>query len=106
MSYSKKSLAEVKRQLKQNDPNFFNNTKSRNSSIKKVVRKNDTTEKRKKVVKWNYKVNDIIKISNSGEIGLIVSDNTYFGRVIEKNYYYVLLGTVVKKIDGKNIRLL
>ena len=105
MSYSKSSLAEAKKKLREEDPSFFNKRSSTKSSRKKIIRTSNQ-ETKKKIVKWNYKVNDIVTSTINGKIGLIVSDDMYFGRSIEKNYFYVLFGCVVNKVDGRNLRSL
>jgi|TARA_B100000902_G_C26883586_1_gene703815 hypothetical protein len=102
MSYSKKDLKDIKNKLKKENPSFFNN-----SSIKKQKKSIVKSQpSRKKIVKWNYKVNDVVTCIHSQRIGLIVSDNTYFGRKLEKNYYFVLFGCRVQKYDGSYLRAL
>lgn len=97
MSYSKKSLAEAKEKLYKKDPNFF--------SKKKPVKKNvDRSNLKKKVVIWNYKVNDIVICINTKKVGLIVSNNQYFNKKVEENYYFVLFGNKVQKYNGKRLR--
>ena len=105
MSYTKQSLAEAKKKLREQDPSFFKSKSISRVSKKKII-KTSSQEKRKKIVKWNYKVNEIVTNTVNGQIGLIVSDNIYFGRVIEKNYFYVLFGCTVISIDGKHLRTL
>ena len=105
MSYSKQSLAEAKKKLREQDPSFFKNKTSSKKLRKKII-KSSSQERKKKIVKWNYKVNDIVTSTLTGQIGLIVSDNTYFGRSVEKNYFYVLFGCTVKSVDGKYLRAL
>lgn len=105
MSYSKQSLAEAKKKLREQDPSFFKSKSSSKTSKKKII-KSSSQEKRKKIVKWNYKVNEIVTNTVNGQIGLIVSDNIYFGRVVERNYFYVLFGCTVTSIDGRYLRSL
>lgn len=101
MSMTKKALHDAKKKLYEKDPSFFDNKKSKK---KKIIKKQDSIEKRKKIVKWNYKVNDIVTCSRTKKIGLIVSDNQYFGRKVEINYFFVLFGESVKKYDGSYLR--
>ena len=103
MSYTKQSLIEAKKKLYENNPAYFD--KSNKSSSKRVIIKETTKPKaRLKVVKWNYKVNDIVICKNTKKVGLIVSDNQYFGRKVEKNYFFVLFGEAVLKYDGSKLR--
>jgi hypothetical protein len=103
MVYSKQSLAEAKKKLREEDPSFFNKESKPKDSRKKIIR-NSSHEKKKKIVIWNYKVNDIVTNSMTGQIGLIVSDSMYFGRAVEKNYFFVLFGCAVCNVDGKFLR--
>ena len=105
MSYTKQTLADAKKKLREQDPSFFKNKSSSKSSRKKIL-KASSQERKKKIVKWNYKANDIVTSTLDGQIGLIVSDNIYFGKVVEKNYFYVLFGCSVSSIDGKYLRAL
>ena len=100
MSYSKQTLAEAKQKLKEKDPAFFN----KNSVDKKIVKSQANVVIKKKIIKWSYKVNDIVTCTSTKRIGLIVSDNEYFGRKIEENYYYVLFGEAVLRSSGKGLR--
>tara|TARA_Y100000034_G_C6740137_1_gene328386 strand:+ start:351 stop:659 length:309 start_codon:yes stop_codon:yes gene_type:complete len=100
LSYSKQTLAEAKQKLKEKDPAFFNRDKTGNRSVKRKV----DVEIKKKIIKWSYKVNDIVTCTSTKRIGLIVSDNEYFGRKIEENYYYVLFGEAVLRSNGKALR--
>ena len=104
MSYSKKALQDAKNKLKEENPSFFRGNSSRKKTKTKIVK--NTQAPRKKIVKWNYKVNDIVICKNSSRVGLIVSDNTYFGQRVEKNYYFVLFGTAVQKYDGSYLRVI
>tara|TARA_B100000131_G_scaffold208185_1_gene200265 strand:+ start:733 stop:1026 length:294 start_codon:yes stop_codon:yes gene_type:complete len=97
MSYSKKILKDAKKKLRNENPSLFK---------KKTVIKNHDAVKKKKIVKWNYKVNDLVRCTRTKKIGLIVSDNTYFGEKVEKNYYFVLFDCAVKKYDGAYLRVI
>lgn len=99
---SKQALHDAKKKLKEKDPSFFD--KKNSQGAKKIIRKSESTEKRKKIVKWNYKVNDIVVCSYTSNIGLIVSDNKYFSSKVEINYFFVLFGESVKKYDGSKLR--
>jgi hypothetical protein len=100
LSYSKQTLAEAKQKLYEKDPGFFNRKKPGKRSVKRKAE----VEIKKKIIKWNYKVNDIVTCTSTKRIGLIVADNEYFGRKIEENYYYVLFGEAVLRSNGKSLR--
>ena len=104
MSYSKKALQDIKNKLKEENPSFFKGKNSRKAVKKKIVKSNHT--QKKKILKWNYKVNEVVRSTISDKIGLIVSDNHYFGARVEKNYYFVLFGTAVHRYDGAYLRTL
>jgi ribosomal 30S subunit maturation factor RimM len=102
VTYSKKSLNDLKAKLKEKNPSFFDDKNKQKKIVKvKIKTKN---EKRKKIIKWNYQVNDLVKSTSSNDIGLIVSDNEYFGAKVEKNYYFVLFGCSVIRHDGQHLR--
>ena len=103
MSYKKSDLAAAKRKLREEDPSFFN--KKTTKTVKKKIIKS-SYETKKKVIKWSYEVNDLVRCTHTDSIGLIVSNNQYFGSKLEKNYFFVLFGCTVKAYDGKNIRKL
>jgi len=103
MTYKKKDLEAVKRQLKQ-DPKYRARTKSTTRKIvKKEVKKN--FESKKTVIKWNYKVNDIVGCPyHNDKVGLIVSDTTYFGRKVESNMFFVLVDCRVVQLSGQHLK--
>ena len=97
MSLTKKQLRELKKQLV--------NKNSKSTLKKKILKKDDFYPKRKDVIRWNYKVNDLVKLSYGNQnIGIIVSDFMYFTSKVEKNCFFVLIDTTVKQIDGKYLR--
>lgn len=104
MSYNKKDLQALKKKLKKENPNALGLKKK--VAIKKAVRTSADFERQKKIVQWNYDINDLVKHKFSDTIGIIVADKQFFGDRIEKNYFYVLLGNSVIKIDGQHIRKL
>ena len=109
MSLSKKQLKEIKSKLKEKDQNAVSKIRnSKNSSFKKAkseYRKEGFTQK-KSVIKWNYKINDLVKVSYHNEsIGLIISNFEYFSRKVEKNCFFVFINNSVKQIDGRYLRL-
>ena len=50
MSYSKQSLVEAKKKLREKDPSFFNNRSASNISRKQLI-KSSSQERKKKIVK-------------------------------------------------------
>ena len=103
MSYKKKDLDELKKKLKK-DPKFTSRTKRPTRKvIKKEIKKN--FESKKTVIKWNYKVNDIVECPfYNNQIGLIVSDTIYFGRKVETNAFFVLIGCKVLQMNGQHLK--
>jgi len=104
MSYNKKDLQALKKKLKKENPSALGIKKK--VAIKKVQRTAADFEPQKKIVQWNYGINDLVTYKFSDNIGIIVADKQFFGKRIEKNYFYVLLGNSVMKIDGQHIRKL
>ena len=103
MTYKKKDLEDLKKQLK-SDPNFkARSRRPTRRTVKKEFKKN--YESKKTIIKWNYQVNDIVECRHfNNQIGLIVSDTTYFERKVEANAFFVLVGCKVFKISGQNLR--
>lgn len=108
MSLTKKQLRELKKQLVSKNQNALQDIKNNNSKSKlkkKILKKDDFYPKRKDVIHWNYKTNDLVKLSYGDQnIGLIVSDFMYFSSKVEKNCFFVLIDSTVKQIDGKYLR--
>ena len=104
MSYKKSDLAAAKRKLREEDPSFFKNKTKK--TVKKKVLRSSSYEVKKKAIVWSYEVNDLVKCTHTDSIGLIVSNNQYFGKKLEKNYFFVLFGCTVKAYDGQYLRKL
>ena len=84
MALSKKQLKELKNKLQEKDQNAIINIRKAKgptqTQIKKTIKKEGFSQK-KSVVRWNYKVNDLVRITyGDANIGLIVSNNQYFGK--------------------------
>ena len=110
MALSKKQLRELKNKLQEKDQNAIANIRKAKGptqkQVKKTIRAKDFTQK-KSVVRWNYKVNDLVRVTyGDGSIGLIISNFEYFSRKVEKNCFFVLVDNAVKQIDGRYIRQL
>jgi len=108
MALSKKQLKELKLKMQAKDQNAIVNIRKAKGpteiQIKKTIKAKDFAQK-KSVVRWNYKVNDLVRVTyGNGSIGLIVSDFEYFSRKVEKNCFFVLIDNAVKQIDGRYIR--
>ena len=111
MPISKKDLKKLKKDLKDNNPSFLNRPKPK--KVKKIVKQN--TEPIKKLIKYNYKVGDIIYLNtglyinetsyNKGELGLIISSKMYFGKKVQQNGFFILINSSVINVNGKHIRL-
>ena len=102
MTYRKKDMDALKKQLKK-DPSFNARTKPARKVVKKEFKKN--FESKKTVIKWNYKVNDIVGCPyHNDKVGLIVSDTTYFGRKVESNMFFVLIDCRVVQLSGQHLK--
>ena len=110
MSLSRKQLKEIKNKLQEKDQNALSkirNSKSQTVRQVKTTIKNESYQQKKSVVRWNYKVNDLVRITYGEEsIGLIISNFEYFSKRVEKNCFFILVDTAVKQIDGRYLRQL
>ena len=108
MSLSKKQLKEIKNKLKEKDQNALNkirNSKSNSLRQVKTTIKNEGYQQKKSVVRWNYKENDLVRITYvEDSIGLIISNFEYFSKRVEKNCFFILVDNAVKQIDGRYLR--
>lgn len=112
MPISKEDLNKLKRDLKENNPSFLNRPKIKKQ--KKIIKGN--VETKKKIIEFTYKVNDLVYtkkelyldnfILKKGSIGLIVSNEMYFGKKVQQNKYFILIGGSVLQIDAKKLRKL
>ena len=66
-----------------------------------IIRKSD--EVKQKVTEWNFKVNQLVLIKMTNEIGLIISDEKYQNQYVETNQFFVLVDNIVKLTNGKEI---
>ena len=110
MPLSRKQLKELKEKMVKSDQNALSNIKkNRGPTTKKIKQtiKKEGFENKKSIVRWNYEVNDLVKITyDVNLIGLIVSDFEYFSRRVEKNCFFILVDNAVKQIDGRYLRRL
>ena len=57
--------------------------------VKQAIKK-EGFENKKSVVRWNYEVNELVKLTyDNNLIGLIVSDFEYFSKRVEKNCFFI-----------------
>ena len=110
MPLSRKQLKELKEKMVKTDQNALRNIKKNlrpsTRQIKSTIKKEGFTNK-KSVVRWNYEVNELVKITyDANLIGLIVSDFEYFSKRVEKNCFFILVNNAVKQIDGRYLRRL
>ena len=110
MPLSRKELKEIKEKMTKKDQNALKNIKKSarpsTKNIKKTI-KREGFAKQKSVVRWNFEVNDLVKITYGlNQIGLIVSDFEYFSSKVEKNCFFILVENTVKQIDGRYMRRL
>tara|TARA_Y200000002_G_C22669207_1_gene659215 strand:- start:432 stop:764 length:333 start_codon:yes stop_codon:yes gene_type:complete len=108
MPLSRKQLIEVKNKLKEKDQNAISRIRNAKGPATKQIKttiKKEGFEQKKSVVRWNYKVNDLVRVTyGNGSIGLIISNFEYFSKRVEKNCFFVLIDNAVKQIDGRYIR--
>lgn len=108
MALSKKQLRELKNKLQEKDQNAISNIRKAKGPTQKQVKrtiKKEGFSQKKSVVRWNYKVNDLVRVTyGNGSIGLIISNFEYFSKKVEKNCFFVLIDNAVKQIDGRYIR--
>jgi hypothetical protein len=108
MALSKKQLRELKSKMVEKDRNALSNLRKNKAPSTRAVKqriKSENFEQKKSVVRWNYKVNDLVRITyGNQDIGLIVSDFEYFSKRVEKNCFFILIDNAVKQIDGRYLR--
>ena len=111
MALSKKDLKSLKQKMKDSNPGALKAIKQssseRKSITKKTIIKNEDFKRVKSVVRWNFKVNQLVNIqyyAGKPSLGLIVSDFEYFNSRVEKNCFFVLIDNSVKQIDGRYLR--
>ena len=114
MTLSKKELRKLKEQLKNENPAAFNEISKRGTSKYKKTNivKNENfdlqkPEKAKKIVKWNFKVNQLVTVkcnyTGKDNIGLIVKEIKSDGAQVSKNYYSVLIGNTCRIYEGNRL---
>ena len=110
MPLTKNDLKELKEKMLKKDQNALSNIrKSRGPSTTKVKKaiKREGFSNKKSVVRWNFEVNDLVKVTyGDNQIGLVVSDFEYFSSRVEKNCFFILIDNAVKQIDGRYMRRL
>jgi hypothetical protein len=82
------------------------NESYKKASKKKIVNKeiNKSRTPVRKKIQWNYSRNDLVMLKCSDEIGIIISDSTYLTHKVESNYFFVLTGNYVKRVEGGTIK--
>jgi hypothetical protein len=106
MPLSKKQLYDLKKSMIKKDQGSLTKIrKNKTKIINKSINKEESNYKKTNIVRWNFKVNDLVNITyENNSVGLIVSDYEYFSRKLEKNCFFVLVGYTVKMYDGKYLR--
>ena len=110
MPLSRKELKEIKEKMIKKDQNALRKIKKSvgpsTKNFKKTI-KREGFSNQKSIVRWNFEVNDLVKITyGSSQIGLVVSDFEYFSSKVEKNCFFILVENTVKQIDGRYMRRL
>jgi len=103
MAYDKKDLKALKKKLSKENPGALNVNRK---TVKRTIKRSSDWEVQKKVVQWNYSVNDLVEYKFTNKIGIIVADKQFFGKKVEKNYFWVLLENHVQKVEGQHIKKL
>ena len=114
MALSKKELRKLKEQLKKENPTAFNEISKRGTSKQKkpnIVKKENfdlqKPAKTKKIVKWNFKVNQLVTVkcnyTGKDNIGLIVKEIKIDSTTSSKNYYSVLIGNTCRLYEGNRL---
>tara|TARA_B100000212_G_scaffold341766_1_gene325984 strand:+ start:2472 stop:2795 length:324 start_codon:yes stop_codon:yes gene_type:complete len=102
--YSKKALREAKARMEEQSPGSLKDIRKTVKKSERKVIKKEGFEKRKKVYKYNFKVNEIVKHKRSDQIGLVISNTTYFGKKVQTDYYFVFMGNAVIHVCGSTLR--
>ena len=55
---------------------------------------------------WNYKINDLVQIKETKNIGLIIATSIYKSKRISSNTFIVLLNNKIVTLEGKQFKLL
>lgn len=110
MSLSRKQLREIKSKLQEADQNALSKIRNSKSAVIRQVKaeiRNESYQQKKSVVRWNYEVNDLVRLTYGDKsIGLIISNFEYFSKRVEKNCFFILVDNAVKQIDGRYLRQL
>ena len=104
MVYSKKALKEAKARMEEQNPGSLKDIRKSVRKPERKIIKKEGFEKRKKVYKYNFKVNEIVKHKRSNKIGLIISNTTYFGKRVQTDYYFVFMENTVVHVCGSTLR--
>lgn len=103
---SAKDLKALKEKMKNSDPKAFAEISKRNVKREKVIKTKDNKipATKKKVIQWNYEVNQLVHVNRTNELGLIIADKEFHGFNLETNYFFVLVSNRVLQVNGKDIR--
>lgn len=106
MAISKKQLKEIKSKMGQKGLEAIRQSSSQTKKIIKQKIVKSEFEKKKSVVRYAFKPNQLVHVSFGSEkvIGLVISDFEYFSSRVEKNCFFVLVKGFVKQFDGRYIR--
>lgn len=99
---TKKELNALKQKLSKENPGALKGKANRidKRNLKKKVISKNIEEEKVTVVKWNFKVNQLVKNKYTEEIGVIISDTEYRRRRVTSNHFFVLFGETVKQVSG------
>lgn len=101
MTYNKKDLLEAKEKL--GHDRLHSLRKKTNSTSKKVI-KNENFNKKTIIHKYNFEINELVYIKHTNQIGLIISNDTYFNRRVQKDCYFVFIENRVITLAGSSLK--
>ena len=101
MSYNKKDLLAAKEKIGRDKLDSLR--KKTNSNVKKVI-KSENFNKKTIVHKYNFEINELVYIKSTNQIGLIVSNDTYFNRRVQKDFYFVYTENRVITLEGSELK--
>tara|TARA_B100001093_G_C26773885_1_gene991416 strand:- start:1141 stop:1452 length:312 start_codon:yes stop_codon:yes gene_type:complete len=101
MPYNKKDLLKAKEKL---GSDRLHRLRKKTNSISKKVIKNENFNKKTIIHKYNFEINELVYIKHTNQIGLIISNDTYFNRRVQKDCYFVFIENRVTTLDGSSLK--
>ena len=101
MPYNKKDLLKAKEKMGQ--AKLASLRKKTNPVSKKLI-VNENFNKKTIIHKYNFETNELVYIKNTNQIGLIISNDTYFNRSVQKDCYFVFIENRVITLSGNRLK--